>query len=108
MNIPTQETEQPKPLLFGLGKLYVTAGIQEMIEKYALDVTPLIARHVSGDWGDVCEDDAAENRLSLKQGFRLLSAYRVTRPDQPDCTLKIWIITEADRSATTVLLPEEY
>lgn len=59
MNMQTQETEESKPILFGLGKLYVTAGIQELIERHALDLTPFIARHVTGDWGDVCEEDAA-------------------------------------------------
>jgi len=57
---------------------------------------------MSADWGEISEDDAQENELSLKEGFRLLSAYRTVKGQ------KIWIITEADRSATTVLLPSEY
>jgi hypothetical protein len=66
--------------------------------------TPLmfLARHVVGDWGDLDEDDRAENELSIREGFRLLSAYHLR-----DGT-RIWIITEADRSSTTVLLPSEY
>ena len=62
----------------------------------------LLARHLSGDWGEVCAEDAKENEFSLEHGFRLLSAY-VLR----DGT-KVWIITEADRSATTILLFSEY
>ena len=69
-----------------------------------------LARHMSGDWGCVCDEDKAENDLSVEQGFRILSAYPID-PDKPckghgDNTL--WIITEADRSVTTFLLPEEH
>ena len=62
---------------------------------------PYLARHLAGDWGDLCEEDKAENELSLKEGFRLLSAYETEIG-------KIWIITEADRSVTTILFPSEY
>jgi hypothetical protein len=58
---------------------------------------------LKGDWGDLSDDDMAENEFSLKEGFRLLSSYQL-----PDTGEKIWIITEADRSITTLLLPEEY
>ena len=57
---------------------------------------------MSSDWGEVSEDDAQQNELSLREGFRLLSAYRTVKGQ------KLWIITEADRSATTILLPDEY
>jgi hypothetical protein len=60
-----------------------------------------IIRHARGDWGDIGAQDAAENELSLREGFRLLSAYG--KGDR-----RSWVITEADRSATTVLLPEDY
>lgn len=66
------------------------------------DIAKGLSRHLAGDWGDVCEEDRQENELSLKEGFRLFSVYHAG-----DGT-KFWIITEADRSATTVLLPEEY
>lgn len=101
------QSEQSKPLLFGLGTLYVTAGIQELMDQ-GLDMTPFIQRHATGDWGDVCEDDAAENYLSVKKGFRILSAYTCSLTENPETRVKVWIITEADRSATTILLPEEY
>jgi hypothetical protein len=61
-----------------------------------------LVRHLAGDWGDVDEHNRRENELSLIHGFRLLSAYTLNSRS------KIWIITESDRSATTVLLPEEY
>ena len=61
-----------------------------------------LSRHLRGDWGDLCQDDNTENELSLKQGFRLLSSDRVSE------ARTIWIIAEADRSVTTVLLPAEY
>ncbi len=61
-----------------------------------------LQRHQTGDWGDVCEDDRQENELSVKEGFRILSAYKTDRD------VKIWVITEADRSSTTVLLATEY
>ncbi|MGA7847901.1 MAG: hypothetical protein WCA13_02250 [Terriglobales bacterium] len=61
-----------------------------------------LSRHFRSDWGDLCPDDKAENELSLKNGFRLVSSYQVMD------TEKLWIITEADRSVTTLLLPAEY
>jgi len=66
-----------------------------------MDEVHSLKRHANGDWGDLCQEDIEENELSLKEGFRLLSAYQKGEK-------KIWIITEADRSATTVLFPEEY
>ena len=61
-----------------------------------------LLRHVTGDWGDIGEDDRKENDLALKDGRRLLSIYHVRN------SIKFWIITEADRNSTTVLLPEDY
>jgi hypothetical protein len=61
-----------------------------------------LERHQAGDWGDVDEHDRQENELSLKSDFRLLSVYHAANG------IKFWIITEADRSATTVLLPEDF
>jgi hypothetical protein len=81
---------------------------QFVVARQAFDTLPpeeiatALSRHLAGDWGDVCEEDRQENELSLKEGFRLFSVYHAG-----DGT-KFWIITEADRSATTVLLPEEY
>ena len=106
MNSTNQEPD--KPLLFGLGKLFVTRGIQALMDEQGLDVSPYIARHMTGDDGDLDEEDKAENHLSLIHGYRILSAYHFSPANDPDNKIKFWIITEADRAATTVLLPEEY
>ena len=85
---------------FVLGRTVITRGALDALT--GEDVHASIARHASGDWGDLCPDDKQANDDALKVGARLLSAYH-TGSGQ-----KFWIITEADRSATTVLLPEEY
>lgn len=88
------------PCLFSLGALYMTAQAQKTLvpEDIALAVT----RHHHGDWGDLCDSDRAENESALREGRRLFSAYHDRNG------VKFWIITEADRSATTVLLPDDY
>lgn len=85
-----------------LGAVYATPGALQALEDAGETIDLYLARHLSGDWGEVAAEDREENRLSIEQGFRVLSAYTLTTG------VKIWIITEADRSATTVLLPEEY
>jgi hypothetical protein len=85
---------------FNLGQTVITPNAQGTL--HPEDVFLSLMRHASGDWGDCCPDDREENELSLKEGFRLLSVYR----DRSG--VKFWIITEADRSATTILLPEDY
>lgn len=89
---------------FMMGKLVWTRGVNEKIaydEKFSKFVWQSLKRHRKGDWGDLCEEDWRENNKSLRQGFRILSAYQNGKT-------KIWIITEADRSYTTILFPEEY
>ena len=89
--------------LFPVGRLLATPGALAAFERHpSVGVWDYLRRHITGDWGNLEPADVAENELSLQQGFRLLSAYNL-----PDGT-RIWIITEADRSATTVLLPDEY
>ena len=83
-----------------LGKLVATPGVLAAVPKRSIRAA--IGRHLRGDWGDVNEDDWKENDNAVKNGERVLSFYRA-----PDGT-KFWIITEWDRSYTTVLLPEEY
>jgi hypothetical protein len=61
-----------------------------------------LARHQTGDWGLVCEDDRKENELSVTEGYRVFSVYKTVLGE------KIWVITEADRNCTTILLPSEY
>ena len=100
-----QPTEQasgaaPPPIKFPLGELYSTpAALAALTQE---DIARGLARHLSGDWGDLSADDIEENELSLREGFRLLSAYQGAKGT------KFWIITEADRSVTTVLLPADY
>ncbi len=88
--------------LFDLGRVVATPGALEALRLAGQSAHEMLHRHVSGDWGDVSTDDARENDLSVRQGFRILSSYRLP------AGATIWIITEADRSATTLLLPDEY
>ena len=75
------------------------------------EVTPaqLLDRHVTGDWGELLDEDVRENELSLREGFPLLSSYPACECAGDRCgEHRVWIITEADRSATMILLPEDY
>ncbi len=90
-----------KPL-FLLGHVVATPGALAALEKAGQQPGDFLARHVSGEWGDVPSVDIAENEFSLHHGFRLLSAYHTRAGD------KLWVITEADRSSTCILLPDEY
>ena len=92
-----------KSPLFPLGQVVATPGALAALEKAGQHPQDFLARHVHGDWGDLCDEDRDENRLGLEQGLRLLSSYRTGAADT-----KVWVITEADRSITTILLPEEY
>jgi hypothetical protein len=85
---------------FSLGQTVITPNAQENLD--AADVLSALQRHARGDWGDIPAEDRADNERSITEGFRLLSAYTDRKGT------KFWIITEADRSATTVLLPEDY
>ena len=87
-------------MLFASGQIVATPGALELAEQ-GVDLLAYLLRHLSGDWGDLCQEDKSENEFSVKNGYRILSSY--TTPQG-----KLWIITEADRSATTFLLPEEY
>ena len=86
--------------MFPLGNVCTTPGVLETIPED--DVFRALARHQSGDWGDLSAHDRAENEFSLGYPLRILSAYRAQTGE------KFWVMTEADRSATTVLLPSEY
>jgi hypothetical protein len=88
--------------LFDLGQTVATPGAIEALQESNLSPSSLLARHQSGDWGDLCDEDVAENNYALGHGYRLFSSYQITE------TIKIWVITEADRSVTTLLLPEDY
>jgi hypothetical protein len=92
-----QQTEK-KPL-FDLGQLVATPGALTALEKAGQNPMEFLSRHVTGDWGEIPEEDRKENQFGLKQGFRLLSSYRTTAGD------RVWVITEANRSLTTLLHP---
>jgi hypothetical protein len=85
---------------FALGQIVATPGALESVPP--AEITNSLARHARGDWGDVCQEDREENDLSVDKHLRVLSVYHMSN------RMKFWIITEADRSTTTVLLPEEY
>lgn len=90
-----------KPL-FDLGQLVATPGALAALEKSGQSPMEFLSRHVTGDWGEIPEEDRKENQFSLERGFRLMSSYRTTANDV------VWVITESSRSHTTLLLPEEY
>jgi hypothetical protein len=87
--------------LFPLGRLIATPGALTALTAAGENPVGLLVRHQSGDWGDVGPEDRRANDRDLQEGGRLLSAY-----DVGGC--RVWVITEADRSATTILLPAEY
>lgn len=94
-----QRMNQP---LFLLGQVVATPGAVEALEQARQNAIEFLERHQGGDWGIVPEEDKVANSLAVKGNSRILSAYRLTT------NVKIWVITEADRSVTTLLLPEEY
>jgi hypothetical protein len=87
---------------FPLGRIVATPGALEALEQSGDNAAALLKRHVTGDWGELDEHDQQENEFSVSRDLRILSAYTLSGGT------KIWIITEADRSATTLLLPSEY
>lgn len=91
---------------FKLGQVVMTPGAQAALKQTDFnevdEVSALLARHVSGDWGEVGAEDSKENDFSVVNGFRILSAYTIRSG------VKVWLITENDRSVTTLLLPNEY
>src|ERR1017187_6117743 len=87
---------------FEPGQIVATPGVLEEFRASGEDPLTYLVRHLNGDWGDLSADDVRENELSLEHGWRILSCYRLSSG------VRIWLITEADRSVTTFLLPEEY
>ena len=88
---------------FSLGKVVATPGALETLEAASVNLWELLARHSRGDWGDVCEEDAALNDQAVIEGSRILSVYTLPKTGE-----RVWIISEADRSSTCALLPDEY
>lgn len=105
----TQTMTKDMEPVFHLGQVMVTPGAREAVPALG-DLLIMLARHQSGDYGHVCGDDWRVNDMALKDGSRIMSAYAIdeSRPCAGFGENTIWVITEADRSVTTLLLPEEY
>ena len=88
-------------MAFETGAFYITAGVDALVKDDRAGLLQLLARHMNGDWGDVCDEDKQSNNEALLHDDRLLSSYQLNNET-------VWIITEADRSSTTILLPSEY
>jgi hypothetical protein len=103
---PHPQEQEPR---FRLGHIAATPQALERLAMCGVDPLDLLVRHVRGDWGTVPPEDAQENELSLRQDFRILSSYRLCDEADAGCDdHRVWIITEADRSSTTILRPEDY
>ena len=123
------DTAQPKPPVtiitnaakFQLGQCVATPGALALLEKTGFSAAFLINRHLHGDWGDVCKEDAELNELALTDGSRVMSVHRLVSPETLKATPRskrselksVWVITDAAdddgiRRCTTVLLPEDY
>src|SRR6202165_5754428 len=92
-------TTQTSVTRFTLGQTYITPGAEDALQIAGQTAIEFLRRHMSCDFGQLSEHDLRENQLALRKGFRLLSNYRIGQGQ------RLWIITEADRSATTILLP---
>ena len=88
--------------LFPLGQTYATPGALEALSEAEQEAAEFLHRHQSGDWSELCEEDRRENQFSIDKRLRIFSAYHTSKGQ------KLWVITEADRSVTTLLLPSEY
>ena len=88
--------------LFSLGQIVATPGALSALEEAGNSASEFLSKHARGEWGDLCLEDKQANTEAVADDLRILSAYRLS-----DGT-RIWVITECDRSVTTVLLPSEY
>ena len=84
-----------------LGRVLATPGALKLLVEAGGHPFDLLARHATGDWGELCAFDRRQNEIALRDGYRVLSSYPIGEE-------RVWVITEADRSVTTILLPEEY
>lgn len=99
-SIVIKDTDMGFKQLFDYGQLVITPAVADLAEN-GLNVLELLKRHLSGDWGDLGNEDKEENWFSLKNGYRIFSHYKTKHGN-------VYVITEHDRSVTTVLTPEEY
>ena len=98
----SSELLPPRKILFPLGQIMATPGAIELLSRHSLSPMTFIERHVSGDGGCLCPEDVLENQRAVKYGYRVFSSYEIAGDE------RLWCITEADRSVTTLLLPSEY
>ncbi|AUZ86181.1 hypothetical protein [Methylophaga nitratireducenticrescens] len=96
-----QATAQHKAPLFSMGQVVATPAALERLTELNTEASELLQRHLAGDWGDLHDDDCARNDAAVHNGSRIFSSYDI----EDD---KFWVITEADRSVTTVLTPLDY
>ncbi len=89
--------------VFPLGRVVATPGALRLLADSGGDASELLDRHVRSDWGEVPPEDVCENELSVLQSFRIISSYPVGGAGE-----RVWVVTEADRSSTCLLLPSEY
>ena len=102
MQTESNTNQRPTFARLQLGQTYITPGAEEALMIAGQTGIEFLRRHMSGDFGDVSDEDLRENEFSLQEGFRVLSAYSTSKGE------KLWIITEADRTSTTIILPSEY
>jgi hypothetical protein len=99
------QQEHSRPL-FNLGRTVATPGALRLLADAGVDPFDLLTRHVHGDWGDLDPDDKRQNDIAVESGaMRVFSSYLLSRDGMRQ---KVWVITEWDRSVTTMLLPQEY
>jgi len=99
MNLPSMLHAGPR---FRLGRIFATPAALEALGTTGVSIIKLLICHMSGDFGEVCDSDCRQNELALTTNLRVLSSYPLPNGET------VWVITEADRSATTVLMPDDY
>ena len=102
LNTTTHSDTKPALVRFPLGRLFMTPGAIEALEDAGQSPQEFVSRHARLEQGELCDEDHKENLFSVDKCLRIFSAYKTARG------VKLWLITEADRSATTILLPEDY
>jgi hypothetical protein len=100
--LPNKDFQGAGKTLLKLGQTVITPGALQEITNAGQTPFEFLIPHMHGNWGELCEEDKKVNELAVEHGYRVLSAYR-TKKD-----VRIWVITEADRSSTCILLPEDY
>lgn len=106
MSHSTPAVQRQRAARFALGTLAATPGALQALLRLGVSPLSLLRRHVTGDFGDLDDEDQQANEQAIASGFRVFSAYKLTTASGD--TERLWVITEADRSVSTILLPREY